>query len=265
MAAWAAKLSIMKNILILGATLLALSAPAAAEVKTKADNGFSVFHAADVNATPDAIWKRLISPKDYWNPDHSWSGSVAGFTLDARPGGCFCEAMQEDLPGGKTKTIGNVEHMRVIFAQPGKVLRMQGALGPLQSEAMLGTLTVAIAPAKSGTATTVSFSYVAGGYMRYKPDDIANKVDTVIGEQFNRMIKPFVDSAAAVDTKTSEWSLDVDKVTAKEPDTAVGGALEDMKLPVEQEIEKAPAPAKPKTKAPAKSKVAPKTDAPESR
>ncbi len=259
----------MKNILIFGATLFALSTPALAEVKTKADNGFSVFHGADVDATPDAIWKRLISPKDYWNPDHSWSGSVEGFTLDPRPGGCFCEAILEEGAGTKAKTLGNVEHMRVIFAQPGKVLRMQGALGPLQSEAMLGTLTVAIAPAKSGKGTTVSFSYVAGGYMRYKPDDIASKVDAVIDEQFTRMIKPFVESVAAADTKTSEWSLDVDKVTAKEPDTAVGGALEDMKLPVEQEIEKVPVPQKPqpkpKTKATAKPKPKPKTDTPESR
>jgi hypothetical protein len=247
----------MKTPLILSATLLVLASPAMAEVKTKADNGFSVFHTTDVDATPDAIWKRLISPKDYWSKDHSWSGSVAGFTLDPRPGGCFCEVINDEGSGAKPKTLGNVEHMRVIFAQPGKVLRMQGALGPLQSEAMLGTLTVAIAPAKSGTGSTVSFSYVAGGYMRYKPADIATVVDKVIGEQFANLIKPFVTQTAAVaeGTKPAEWSLDVENITGTEPRTAVGGALEDMKLPPEEAPKKVTPPVKPKSKV--KPKVAP--------
>jgi hypothetical protein len=250
----------MKNTLILVTALLAFLSPAIAEVKTKADNGFSVFHSADIDATPDAIWKRLISPKEYWSKEHSWSGSVAGFTLDPRPGGCFCEAIQAPLPDGKFRTIGNVEHMRVIFAQPGKVLRMQGALGPLQSEAMLGTLTVAIAPAKSGSGSTVSFSYVAGGYMRYKPADIANVVDKVIGEQFSGLIAPFTSSPSG-DAKPAEWSMDVDKVTAPQSDTSLGSstqnALDEMKLPTEEELVKATAPAKPKPKAKIKPKVAP--------
>jgi hypothetical protein len=247
----------MKTPLILSATLLVLASPAMAEVKTKADNGFSVFHSADVDATPDAIWKRLISPKDYWSKEHSWSGSVAGFTLDPRPGGCFCEAMQDEPSGAKPKTLGNVEHMRVIFAQPGKVLRMQGALGPLQSEAMLGTLTVAIAPAKSGAGSTVSFSYVVGGYMRYKPSDIATAVDKVLGEQFTSLIKPFVpQTAAAVEgAKPAEWSLDVENIAGTEPETAVGGALDDMKLPPEEAPKKVTPPGKPKSKV--KPKIAP--------
>ena len=258
----------MKNNVFLSAILFALSTPAAAEVKTKADNGFSVFHTADVDATPDAIWQRVISPKDYWNKEHSWSGSVAGFTLDPRPGGCFCEAIEETLPDGQVKISGNVEHMRVIFAQPGKVLRMQGALGPLQSEAVLGTLTVAIAPAKSGNGTTVSFTYVVGGYLRYKPDDISAIVDKVIGAQFAGLIKPFAGGAPA-DAKVSEWSLDVDKVTAKEPETSLDGALNQMKLSTENEIETAPVPAKAKPKPTAKTgtkpKFVPKAEAPESR
>ncbi len=191
--------------------LLAFSSPAIAEVKTAADNGFSTFHSAEVSAAPDVIWKRLITPKEYWDKENSWSGSVAGFTLDARPGGCFCEAIQEELPGGKFKNVGNVEHMRVIFAQPGKVLRMQGALGPLQSEAMLGTLTVAITPSKSGAGSTVSFSYVVGGYMRYKPAQIAASVDKVMGAQFAGLIKPFVSEQTEA-AAANEWSLDVEKI-----------------------------------------------------
>jgi hypothetical protein len=114
-----------------------------------------------------------------------------------------------------SKPAGSVEHMRVIFAQPGKVLRMQGALGPLQSEAVLGTLTVAMQPvlAKNGgkPLTKLSFSYVVGGYMRYKVSEIAPAVDKVIGEQFASLIKPFAQSGKIAD-KASNWSLDLEGI-----------------------------------------------------
>jgi hypothetical protein len=225
----------MNKALIPAAALLALSTPAKAEIKSQTDNGFSVVHIADVDAEPAAIWARLIVPKSYWSKTHSWSGSVEGFYLEPRAGGCFCENMLAKDPKAKTKITGTVEHMRVIFADPGKVLRMQGALGPLQAEAVLGTLTVAIVPAKSGSGSTVSFSYVVGGYMRYKTPEIAAAVDKVIGEQFSSMVKPFVKTAGdpvplLIDgqigplddasgegestPKQNEWSLDLDQLDA---------------------------------------------------
>jgi hypothetical protein len=224
----------MKTWTILAATLLAFSTPAQAEVKSQADHGFSVVHIAD--ADPAAVWARLIVPKNYWSKAHSWSGSVEGFYLEPRAGGCFCENMLAKDPKAKTKITGTVEHMRVIFADPGKVLRMQGALGPLQAEAVLGTLTVAIVPAKSGLGSTVSFAYVVGGYMRFKTPEIAKAVDTVIGEQFESMIKPFVktvgdpvpllndgqigpldDASGEGESapKQNEWSLDLDTLDAE--------------------------------------------------
>lgn len=206
-----AKPVVMKKPMIPAAVFAALSSPAMAEVKTVTDSGFNIVHIAEVTAAPDVIWKRLIAPKDYWSKAHSWSGSSAGFYIDAQAGGCFCELFQEKGADGKTKTTGSVEHMRVIFAQPGKVLRMQGALGPLQSEAVLGTLTVAIEPLKSGAGSKVSFSYVVGGYMRYKTAEIAPAVDKVLGEQFKSLISPY---AAKKDDepKVDGFSLDVEKL-----------------------------------------------------
>lgn len=193
------------------AILSALSSPAFADVKATSDTGFNVVHIASVAATPEEIWKRLLAPKDYWNKAHSWSGSSAGFYIDAQANGCFCELFQEKGPDGKLKTVGSVEHMRVIFAQPGKVLRMQGALGPLQSEAVIGTLTVAIEPSKEAETTKVSFSYVVGGYMRYKVAEIAPAVDKVLGEQFKNMLKPFT-PARGDEPNVGGFSLDVEKL-----------------------------------------------------
>lgn len=200
----------MNKLLIAAASLAAFSSPAFAEVITVTDAGFNIVHSADVAAEPDVVWKRLIAPKFYWSKTHSWSGSSEGFYIDAQAGGCFCELFQEQGTDGKTKTTGAVEHMRVIFAQPGKVLRMQGALGPLQSEAVLGTLTIAIEPLKAG-GSKLSFSYVVGGYMRYKTSEIAPAVDKVLGEQFKSLISPFT-ARTSVESKADGFSLDVEKL-----------------------------------------------------
>jgi hypothetical protein len=209
----------MKMLLTVAAAIAASSSPAFAEVKATSDTGFNVVHITSVAATPDEVWKRLLAPKDWWNKAHSWSGSSAGFYIDAQANGCFCELFQEKGADGKLKTVGSVEHMRVIFAQPGKVLRMQGALGPLQSEAVIGTLTVAIEPAKDSNTTKVSFSYVVGGYMRYKVPEIAPAVDKVLGEQFKNMLQPFT-PAGGEETKVDGFSLDVDKLEEPKTDEA---------------------------------------------
>ena len=227
----------MKNTLLTCALFTATASPAFADVKAESESGFNVIHATTVNATPDEIWKRLLSPKDYWNKAHSWSGSSAGFYIDAQANGCFCELFQEADASGKLKTVGSVEHMRVIFAQPGKVLRMQGALGPLQSEAVIGTLTVAIAPAKAGAGTTVSFSYVVGGYMRYKVSEIAPAVDKVLGEQFKNMLSPFTVTEAEP-PKTGGFKLDIEKID----DSAVSEIAPAVDATVADEAAKAQAP-----------------------
>ena len=206
----------MRNTVLIAASYLLLASPAYAEVKTSSDTGFNIIHIATVQGSTDEIWKRLVAPKDWWNKSHSWSGSTDGFYIDAQANGCFCELFQEKGPDGKLKTVGSVEHMRVIFAQPGKVLRMQGGLGPLQSEAVTGTLTVAMEPSKDGQETKISFSYVVGGYMRYKVSEIAPAVDNVLGDQFKRLLKPYVPVSDDAESAKG-FSLDVEKLADDAP------------------------------------------------
>lgn len=78
--------------------------------------------------------------------------------------------------------------MRIIHIEKDRVLRLTGALGPLQSEAVNGTLTIAIQANDNGTSK-LSFSYIVGGYMRYQVGAIAPNVDKVIGEQFTNLSK----------------------------------------------------------------------------
>ena len=228
----------MKNSILLAVCGTLVAVPANAEIKAQSDAGFVVGHTAEVLAKPEEVWKRLLVPKDWWNPAHSWSGKTEGFYIDAQAGGCFCELLQDKATDGSVKPRGSVEHMRVLFTDSGKVLRMSGALGPLQSEAMQGTLTVAMEPLKEGAGTRISLSYVVGGYMRYKVADIAPAVDAMLGDQFQRMIKP-MGKVVAGEAKPDEWKIDPEKLEEAKPKGKIDTEKPKTGKPEAKEIEKA--------------------------
>jgi len=151
------------------------------EVTGSGEAGFVTRDQAFIAAAPAEIWAVLVDPARYWNPQHSWSLDGGNFTLDPVAGGCFCEA----LPGGENGPGGSVEHMRVLHAAPGRLLRMTGALGPLQSEALAATLTVSLDSEEGGTR--VVWEYVVGGYARFDLGQIAPAVDQVQSEQLARL------------------------------------------------------------------------------
>lgn len=158
---------------ILWAAALIMAAPAAAEVKSASAAGFESTHVALVAAPPDRVYAALGQPRLWWNKDHSYSGDAANLSLDVRPGGCFCEAVPAD---GST-----VEHGRVVYARPGKALRLSAALGPLQGEGVAAALTWTLKPVAGGTEVTQT--YVVGGYVRGGADKLAAIVDQVMGSQ----------------------------------------------------------------------------------
>lgn len=169
--------------IVASALALSLTAPAQAEVTHATDHGFAVLHVVKINAPPEKVWGTLIAPQSFWNGSHSWSGDAANMYLDPQAGGCFCEKIPVKAADGGS--LNSVEHMRVIYSERPRVLRMTGGLGPLQSEGVIGTLNIAMEA--DGTATKISMSYVVGGFMRMKPQDIAPAVDAVIGEQLLRL------------------------------------------------------------------------------
>lgn len=149
-----------------------IATPVTAEVVNVEPNGFETRATAIVAASPERVWQTLIAPAQWWRKEHSWSGDAANLSIDPRAGGCFCERLPPD---------GGVEHARVVFARPARMLRMRGALGPLQGEAVVGTLTIALKKADSGTEVTLG--YVVGGYIRGGMATIAPAVDGVLAEQ----------------------------------------------------------------------------------
>jgi hypothetical protein len=75
--------------------------------------------------------------------------------------------------------------MSVIYSDPGKILRLSGALGPLQTMAVQGVLTVILIP--EDKVTKAVFSYTVGGY---RPDGLqkyAVIVHQVLSQQWRRL------------------------------------------------------------------------------
>ncbi len=182
----------MRKLLILTtAGLSGLAVPACAEVVQLSEAGFVSRVAGEVAVSPAEAWTAFVTPAKWWNKAHTFSGDAANLILDATANGCFCEKMPspKDAPVGQRP--GSVMHMRVIYAEPNRALRMSGGLGPLQSEAVIGTMTVTFKPVDgaSGKGTRILWEYVVGGYMRYKTDTISVAVDKVLSDQLNGLIK----------------------------------------------------------------------------
>lgn len=154
------------------AVLALISTPAAADVVQATPAGFEVREVATVAAPVDRVWTTLVAPRLWWNHEHTYSDDAANLSLDERAGGCFCEK----LPGK-----GSVEHLRVVYIQPPKALRLAGSLGPLQAEAANGTMAILLSA--DGPATKVTMSYIAGGYIRGGAERMAVKVDQVLAAQ----------------------------------------------------------------------------------
>jgi hypothetical protein len=155
--------------------------PAAAEVAASSGNGFVSHNEVLVAASAAETWSAMLRPGNWWNGDHTYSGNAANLTIEPSAGGCFCEA----IPATGGVSAGQIEHMRVIYVAPGSTLRLTGGLGPLQSEAVTGVLTMTLAP--EGKMTKISWDYVVGGYMRQPAAEIAPLVDRVVGEQLLRL------------------------------------------------------------------------------
>ncbi len=151
---------------------LLLPLTAAAEVQQSASDSAVIVHRFQVSASPDVAWAALTHPERWWPSDHTWSGNAANMRLRAEAGACFCENWDDN----------SAEHGRVIMALPGKLLRINGALGPLQEMAVTGVLSIQLAAKEDGTEATVT--YRLSGDASHKLDAFIPVVDKVVGQQF---------------------------------------------------------------------------------
>ena len=148
---------------------------AGAEVKSATPESMLIEHRFTIAAPATRVWETLLHPERWWPADHTWSGKRENLSLDATIDGCFCERWD-----------GNgVEHGRVVMVMPGKQLRLDAALGPLQELAISGVINVALEE-KDG-ATTMVVTHRVSGDATHKLDAFAPIVDQVNGQQFGNL------------------------------------------------------------------------------
>lgn len=218
-----------------GAAMLALSTPAVAEVVDKSAEHFVTRDGVTVKAAPTAAWLALIEPAGWWDDAHTWSGSATNLSIVPQGGGCFCERIPQKDAAMDTGLAGSAQHMTVVMAEPAKVLRMRGALGPLQSEPVDGVLTVTMQPATGG-GTKLVWEYVVAGHLRYPVDKISTAVDGVMSQQLGHLADklgrmeeaaPAKPAAAPAATQSPAPRPTTPRATAPKPAPAKPGAATD--------------------------------------
>lgn len=143
----------MRNLLWAALAALALAGAAQAEVKSAAEGRLVLENVVVVDAPADKVYAALGKVGDWWDGEHTYSGKASNMTMKLEAGACFCEA----IPPG-----GSIKHGEVVLAWPGKFLRLEAALGPLQDLGVAAALTYTLEPAGEGR-TKVTQSYKAGG------------------------------------------------------------------------------------------------------
>lgn len=170
-------------VLVIGA----FSTIATAEVIDAGAGGFSLVHEVTIDASRGAAWQAAVDVGRWWSDEHTISGDAAAMSIDARPQGCFCEALGN----------GGVVHLTVTFVSSNVILRMTGGLGPLGLMGVSGNMTWEFFDSDRGTR--VKFAYAVGGYHVDGLDSMAGPVDYVIGEALQRL-KAYVETGDANNT-----------------------------------------------------------------
>ena len=168
--------------LLIATAVAALATAARAEVVDVQASGFEVRQTAHIAAPPAQVYAALGQVGRWWSNEHSFSGDAANLSLEPKAGGCFCETLKDG---------GWAAHMRVIYAQPGQALRLEGAIGPLQTLGATGHLIWTLT-AKDGGADLVQ-TYDVGGYAKGGFNGWATPVDGVLTAQLARL-KRFVET-----------------------------------------------------------------------
>lgn len=175
----------MRYALLLVMFVAGLASPGAAEVVDAQDSGFAIRLAVDIAAPPQVVFRAVTGQVgSWWSSSHTYSGDAANLSIDARPGGCFCETMAN----------GGVRHMTVTHVMAPDTLVLNGGLGPLGTMASAGAMAWSFKA--QGGATHLEVTYNVGGYAPGGLKPLAPLVNGVLAEQVTRL-KAFVETGRA--------------------------------------------------------------------
>lgn len=163
--------------------ILVVVAPVRAEVVEQSDGHFAVSNTVTVSVESGRAFRAITAEVgQWWDPVHTFFGSAEALLFEPRVGGCFCERLQDGR---------GVEHLRVVYTEPGRMIRLTGAIGPLQGLAITGVATWTLSETPSGT--TIEMCYSVAGHRTGGLGELAAPVDAVLAEQLARL-KAYLDS-----------------------------------------------------------------------
>jgi uncharacterized protein YndB with AHSA1/START domain len=154
----------------------AVALPARAETSNVSPTGFVSSFREEAKATPDTVWRAIAELPRWWHDDHTWSGKASNMSLEPTAGGCWCERWGDGR---------SVQHGQVVLVQPGRVIRLNASLGPLQELAVNGVLTI-VTSAQEGK-TALRLTYRVSGNADAGLEKLASVVDQVLATQYKRL------------------------------------------------------------------------------
>ncbi len=158
-------------------------APVDAEVLGSAANGFQIAIKIEISGSRQQVYDGFVeNVGQWWDAGHTYSGDSNNLYIEAEEKGWF----GEHLPDG-----GFVQHLRVVFVQPGEAIRLTGGLGPLQEMGVDGALTIRLKQTAENQ-TELTLIYSVSGFDPNGLDRIASPVDQVLSGQMLRL-KSFVE------------------------------------------------------------------------
>ena len=156
--------------------VLCLPLSLTADVADSSAAGFTVKLSIPIQAPPATVYRSLFKVGEWWDSAHTFSQDAHNLSIEEKIMGCYCEK----LPGG-----GEARHMEVVRFEPGKMLVMSGAIGPMQALAATGTMTIQVSAGEGGSKLDVT--YTVGGYVAAGLTSWAAPVDGVLKAQFTRL------------------------------------------------------------------------------
>lgn len=142
--------------IVAAAAFIAQQATEQSEVTETAANGFQIKMTIPCEAKSDVVYDSFVNHVgDWWDASHTYTQDAKNLAIEARPHGWFIEK----LPDG-----GFVRHFGIAYLAPGKTIRMDGGMGPLQEHGVAGSMTINFKPTDNG-GSVIDLTYNVGGFM----------------------------------------------------------------------------------------------------
>ena len=166
------------------------------DVLDKNDSSFVLQLELKIQAGPAEVFDTFVNDiGNWWDSSHTYSGDAKNLTIDARPGGCFCESFPTSEQSDPTN---GAVHMSVAYVQKPLMIRLLGGLGPLQEEGAQGAMTIRFEGEESHTNLKVRYTVIGRNLENW-----ADPVNRVVSEQLERL-KNYVESDSPERTNALE-------------------------------------------------------------